>query len=134
MASIILLDQIPRNMYRGTAKMFQFDGLAREAVNLFLSNGGISSIRPAMKIFAYMPFEHHENLESQKRCLEELEKALNEPDVDETERELIDGAIKYSKLHLEVIKKFGRFPHRNILLNRKSTAEEVEFLKSGPTF
>jgi uncharacterized protein (DUF924 family) len=114
--------------------MFQFDTLAREAVELFSSSDSLAGIRPIMKIFAYMPLVHHENLESQIRCKETSEKILNGPDLDETERKFITESIEYTKIHLDIIKKFGRFPHRNFLLNRTSTPQEIEFLKMGHTF
>jgi len=114
--------------------MFQFDALAREATDLFLSSENVTEIKPVMKIFAFMPLTHHENIESQKRCLREMEKLLSDPNLDGTEEETIKESTRYTRIHLDIIEKFGRYPHRNFLLDRTSTADEIEYLKTGMTF
>lgn len=129
LASIIILDQFSRNMYRGQPSSFEQDFNARSLAYKFLSASTISDlIGPYELMFAYMPFMHSEDLSEQERCLN-LFFSLAEKYPE------LKGAHKYAQDHYEIIKKFGRFPHRNEILNRVSTPEEVEFLKEpGSSF
>ena len=123
LALIVLLDQLPRNMFRGTPRAFATDGLALDAARHALAKGYDHAMRPAERMFLYLPFEHAESLpEQQMAC--ELTKPLEAfPETDDVYR--------YAVAHRDIIARFGRFPHRNAILGRESTPEEIAFLK-GP--
>jgi uncharacterized protein (DUF924 family) len=116
LARIVVLDQFPRNMFRGTPRAFAADPLALAAAKHAVGNGFDRNLQLVEKQFVYLPFEHSESLADQERACQ-LMKALNE--------DLYDWAIR----HKRIIERFGRFPHRNEILGRKSTPEEIEFLK-----
>ncbi|HUG78578.1 MAG TPA: DUF924 family protein [Burkholderiales bacterium] len=121
LARIVVLDQFPRNMFRGSARAFATDGLALEAGRHALAQGHDRAMLPVEKLFAYLPFEHSESLEDQRLACE-LTRPL------EAFPETAD-AYRYAVAHLQIIERFGRFPHRNAALGRESTPEELEFLK-----
>jgi uncharacterized protein (DUF924 family) len=116
LALVVLLDQFPRNMFRDTPRAFAADPLALDAARHAVASGYDRDLRPAERMFLYLPFEHSESLADQERCCE-LMKPLG--------AEQLDWALK----HREIIGRFGRFPHRNAILGRASTPEEIEFLK-----
>lgn len=116
LARIIVLDQFPRNMFRGTARAFAADPLALAAASHAVAEGYDRDMLDVEKQFVYLPFEHSESLADQQRACE-LMRPLGE--------DLLDWAIR----HKAIIERFGRFPHRNDILGRKSTPEEIEFLK-----
>ena len=120
LASIIVLDQFTRNIYRDTPRSFAGDGQALRVASSLVDRNDDRLLAPVERWFAYMPFEHSEFLNDQLesvRLFQQLaQEGLQEP---------LPWAIK----HLEVIQRFGRFPHRNSILGRESTAEEIEFLK-----
>jgi uncharacterized protein (DUF924 family) len=116
LARIVALDQFPRNMFRGTPRAFATDALALAAAKHAVARGYDRNLSPVEKQFVYLPFEHSESLADQQRACE-LMKPLGE--------ELYGWAVK----HKVIIERFGRFPHRNQILGRKSTPEEIEFLK-----
>ena len=118
LALILVLDQFPRNMFRGTARAFSSDPPALAAARKMTEKGFDRLLTPAERTFAYLPFQHAEDLAAQRRALE-LCGALDA------------GVFGYAKRHYEIIARFGRFPHRNSILGRESTAEELEFLR-GP--
>ncbi|MFK7866739.1 MAG: DUF924 family protein [Alphaproteobacteria bacterium] len=122
LAFIVVCDQFPRNIFRGQANAFAFDALAlyvaKNAVDKKLQHA-LSNIERA---FLYMPFMHSESLEDQRKALE-LYRELGNKDE-------LDYAIK----HHDIVEKFGRFPHRNPILGRKSTDMEVEYLKTADRF
>jgi uncharacterized protein (DUF924 family) len=120
---IIVLDQLPRNMFRGTPRAFATDALALEAARHAVDKGYDTGMHAVERMFAYLPFEHSESLEDQERACE-LTQALDA--FEETK-----DAHRYAVLHRDIIRRFGRFPHRNAILGRASTPEEIEFLK-GP--
>jgi uncharacterized protein (DUF924 family) len=127
LALIILLDQFPRNMFRGSARAFAADPLALEAARHAAARGFDRGMLPVERMFAYLPFEHSEALADQLQACE-LTKPL---DAFEESRE----AHRYAVLHRDIIQRFGRFPHRNAVLGRASTPEEIEFLKApGSSF
>ena len=127
LALIVLLDQFPRNMFRGTPRAFATDALALDAAHHALERGHDRSLLPVERLFAYLPFEHSESLADQIRACE-LTKPL------EAFTETAD-TYRYAVAHREIIERFGRFPHRNALLGRESTPEELEFLKQpGSSF
>jgi uncharacterized protein (DUF924 family) len=116
LALVIVLDQFPRNMFRGTAQAFAADALAREAARTIVAQGWDRAMSPAQRLFAYLPFEHSEDLADQDLSCE-LMKGFDAEQV------------RYAERHRDIIRRFGRFPHRNAALGRASTAEEIEFLK-----
>jgi uncharacterized protein (DUF924 family) len=128
LAYVVLFDQFSRNMFRGSAEAFAFDGMALTAAKSALANGFDTQLAPAMRMFFYLPFEHSETLADQERsvvllqCLAEEEPGLTD-------------MLEYAKRHRDVIMLFGRFPHRNLILRRPSTPEEEAFLKQpGSSF
>lgn len=121
LALVILLDQLARNMFRGSARAFAADLLAREAARVILQNGWDKAMTPDERMFAYLPFEHSESLADQERCLALMQELAVFPQTAELP--------KWAEAHLAIIRRFGRFPHRNAALGRASTPEEIEFLK-----
>lgn len=119
LALLILLDQFPRNCFRGSAHAYATDGLARRYADRAIAAGWDRRIDPALRVFFYMPFEHSEALEDQHRAI-----ALIGAMEDATYR-------RYAELHRDLIARFGRFPHRNAALGRESTQEELDYLASG---
>jgi len=123
LALLILLDQIPRNVFRGSAHSYATDPLARHYARRALELGHDRSIEPALRAFFYLPFEHSEQLDDQRRSVE-LHRGLP-PNQDGSD------AAQWAVAHLEIIERFGRFPHRNAALGRESTAEEQAYLDGG---
>jgi uncharacterized protein (DUF924 family) len=121
LALVVLLDQFPRNMFRGSARAFAADSLARDAARAILDNGWDKAMTPDERLFAYLPFEHSESLDDQERCLALMKEISVFPETADMPR--------WAEAHLVIIHRFGRFPHRNAILGRASTPEEVEFLK-----
>lgn len=119
LALLILLDQFPRNIFRGDARAFATDPLARAIAAGAIIRGFDSQVPKEMRGFFYLPFEHSENLADQERCIA-FHKAI-----DDTE------GLKWAEIHADIIRRFGRFPHRNAALGRTTTAEEQAFLDSG---
>src|SRR6266705_376323 len=117
LALVIILDQFPRNMFRGDIKTYSSDALAREVAGRAIAGGADIRVEPALLEFLYMPLMHSEHLADQLRCVE-----------------LFDGnadKLKYAERHADIIRRFGRFPHRNRILGRTMTAEEQAFLDNG---
>ena len=121
LALIVLLDQFPRNMFRGTRRAFEADHIARRATRHALAKEHDRGLRPVERMFIYLPFEHSEHLPDQELCL----RLMMELSGFRETRELHVWAEK----HLVIIRRFGRFPHRNAALGRTSTNEEIEFLQ-----
>ena len=117
LALVIVLDQFPRNMFRDDARTYATDALAREVAGRAIDRGADTRIDPALVEFLYMPFMHSEALADQLRCVELFR---NSPD-----------NVKYAEEHADIIRRFGRFPHRNRLLGRATTREEQTFLDVG---
>ena len=121
LARIVVLDQFPRNIFRGTARAFAAEALALEAARHALAEGYDRGLSAVERMFAYLPFEHSESLEDQERAC-----ALSAPLAVYAETE---DAHRYAVAHRDIIARFGRFPHRNAALGRPSTLEELAFLK-----
>ena len=119
LAAVIVLDQFSRNMFRGTPSAFASDAKALAIAETAIAKGFAGALNGDERLFLYLPFEHQENADAQARSLE-LISALGDPEL-----------TKYALAHKDIIDRFGRFPHRNAILGRTSTAEELEFLK-GP--
>jgi uncharacterized protein (DUF924 family) len=119
LALVIVLDQFPRNMFRGNARAFAADPLSRAVADRAIAHGFDQETRLSLRRFFYLPFEHSENLADQERCVT-LSRATGDAD-----------ALKWAELHANIIRRFGRFPHRNAVLGRTTTAAEQVFLDSG---
>ena len=130
LARILLLDQFTRNIFRDTPRAFAGDAQALALAATLVAAGRDKNLAPCQRWFAYLPFEHSESLLDQERAV-----ALFAGLRREMQNETFDGAYDYALRHREVITLFGRFPHRNAILGRTSTAEEIEFLKQpGSSF
>jgi uncharacterized protein (DUF924 family) len=121
LALILLLDQIPRNIFRGQIEAFATDFKAIIAAQKALEQGFDKEMLPVERWFIYLPFEHSENMEHQRRCIELFDQLKDDPES--------TYAIDYAQQHFKIMQRFGRFPHRNAILGRESTPEEIEFLK-----
>ncbi len=117
LALCLVLDQLPRNVWRGTARAFATDARAREVARWAIAAGLDRSLRPEERLFLYLPFEHSEDLADQERSVALFE-GLGDP-----------GWLGYAVRHRDIVRRFGRFPHRNAALGRASTAEELDFLR-----
>ena len=127
MALVIVLDQFPRNMFRNEARAFSTDALALLVANRMLEAGFDRLLRPLERMFVYLPFEHAENIDAQKRSIALFDALAAAPLG-------LDNA-RWAKSHHDIVARFGRFPHRNAVLGRSSTPQELEFLKQpGSSF
>ncbi len=123
LALMILLDQFPRNLYRASAHAFATDPLARSIAALAVDAGLDKGVTGELRPFFYLPFEHSEALADQDRSVALFEAHDAETgDVD---------SLKWAVIHRDIIRRFGRFPHRNAALGRVTTAEEQAFLDAG---
>ena len=127
LAKVILTDQFSRNIHRDTPDAFSKDVLALELCTQGVNSGMDKKLRPIQRVFFYMPLEHSEAIECQNRSVELFEKLLHE--VDDGLKEKFQGYVEYAERHRSIVLQFGRFPHRNKILNRASTLEEIEFLQ-----
>lgn len=128
LALIILLDQFPRNIYRGTPNAFQFDGQARRICKHGLLEGIDQELELIQRCFYYMPLEHSENTDDQDLCVNiyiKMKETADKIHIDQ-----INHSLKYARIHRDIIISFGRFPHRNKILNRKSTRAELDFISN----
>ncbi|MGD8592395.1 MAG: DUF924 family protein [Gammaproteobacteria bacterium] len=122
LALVIILDQFPLNMFRQQARSFATENKARQVADLATDKGLDQSLSAEQKAFLYLPFMHSENLADQDKSVELFEKAG------------LTENLRYAKHHRELIQRFGRFPHRNRILGRESTAEEEDYLNSKEAF
>lgn len=129
MALILLLDQFTRNIFRGTARAFAGDERARSVLLSSLRQGFDQALSYKECSFFYMPLEHSESLADQDRCVELFE-ALR-AGVPEAYQSNISSSLEFAIKHRDIIRDFGRFPHRNELLGRVATAEEIRYLAEG---
>jgi uncharacterized protein (DUF924 family) len=129
LALVLLLDQIPRNIFRGTPRAYAADAAARAVADRALRQGLDRLVPPVWRLFFYMPFHHSEDLEDQHRSVALFDTLPRNPDRRRSLR-------RYGRPYIEVIERFGRFPHRNKILGRESTPDEIDFLaerdKSAP--
>ena len=117
LALVITLDQFPRNMFRGAPKSFASDGQALAVADAAIARGFDGQLVPRQCMFVYLPYQHSERLDHQRRSVELVTRLNGEPDW-----------LRYAEQHLEIIARFGRFPHRNAVLGRETTPEEAAFL------
>lgn len=118
LALVLLLDQFPRNAFRATPRMFATDATARAAAAGAVDAGHDRATEEALRLFFYLPFAHSENLADQERSVA-LTTALG------------DEMARHAREHRDIVARFGRFPHRNVVLGRTSSAEEQAFLDAG---
>jgi uncharacterized protein (DUF924 family) len=125
---VILHDQVPRNAFRDTPKMFAYDDQARDLATFAVKKNYHQTLHVLEALFLLLPFEHSENLDDQKQAV----KLLGEVHARAPKglQDVTVSTYDYAKRHAAVIEKFGRFPHRNEILGRTSTKEEIEFLKT----
>ncbi len=121
LALIILTDQFARNMFRGSGRAFATDPIALAAARHVIDSGWDARMTPVERMFVYLPFEHSEVLADQERSLALFKPLAAFPETSDV--------TEYSTRHWEIVKRFGRFPHRNAALGRPGTPEEIEFLK-----
>ncbi len=119
LALVIVLDQFPRNMFRGDVRAYSSDALALEVANRAIARGVDRRIAADLREFLYLPLMHSEHLADQQRCVELFRKTANADN------------LKYAEDHADIIRRFGRFPHRNSVLERITTPEEQAFLDRG---
>ncbi|WXL26242.1 DUF924 family protein [Ectopseudomonas mendocina] len=133
LAHIILLDQLPRMIYRDTPRAFAGDPLSQPLLRKGLESGWDQQLKPIQRLFAYLVYEHAENLVLQDQVVELFEKLLAQVQPDE--HELFAGYLDFAERHQRIVARFGRFPHRNQILGRASSAEEIAFLQEpGSSF
>jgi len=118
LALLILLDQFPRNAFRGTERMYESDAKACQIARVAIQAGHDTLAAPDLRNFFYLPFVHSEELNDQDLAVE-------------LARVLGDEALRWAIIHRDIIEKFGRFPHRNAVLGRTTTPEEQRFLDAG---
>jgi uncharacterized protein (DUF924 family) len=127
LAQVIVLDQFPRNVFRNTPKAFAGDTLALATARRMVANGDDMALEPVRRGFVYMPFEHAEDLQAQHESV----RLFTRLDAESPAAEALD----YAHRHRDIVARFGRFPHRNAILGRDSTPEELDFLKQpGSSF
>lgn len=122
LALVILLDQFPLNMFRGTAKSFSSEARSRDGAELAIERGFDTDMETKQKAFLYMPYMHSENLDDQARALQ----LFNQPGLEDN--------FRFAKHHYGIVERFGRFPHRNEILGRQSSEAEIEYLNSKEAF
>ncbi len=129
LALVLVLDQFPRNIYRNTPRAYDYDNAALDLAIRLIDNGLNRYLHPIEQSFLLLPLEHSEKIENQTRSVK-LYKAL----VKESSGAYLESAkrsLDYAQRHYDIIEQFGRFPHRNTILARKSTKSELEFLETG---
>jgi uncharacterized protein (DUF924 family) len=130
LALVIVLDQFPRNMHRGTAAAFEHDARALAATRRGIASGHLGALATLEQGFLLMPFQHCEDLACQREGVERYRRMVAGAAAEW--REVAQGMLDYAVRHLEIVERFGRFPHRNAILGRPSTAAETEYLESNP--
>jgi uncharacterized protein (DUF924 family) len=119
LAVVLLLDQFPRNMFRGDRATYKTDPAALSTADRAIERGYDQKVEPQLRAFFYLPFMHSEDLADQQRSVA-LNETLGAPE-----------SVKFAHHHHDIVARFGRFPHRNALLGRESTPEEVAFLQES---
>lgn len=132
LAYIVLTDQFPRNIFRGLARAFAFDGLALDMAKRGVAHGLDRKLSPIERSFAYMPFEHSEHLHDQHTCVALFRELLQSAPMEARER--MQSSLDFAEQHREIIARFGRFPHRNAVLGRTPTRDELRFLETANRF
>jgi len=129
LALVLLLDQFPRNVWRGTRRAFAHDPQALETARASVSAKHLEQLAPIEQAFLILPYEHSESIEAQRECVH-LSEQIHRAAAPEW-RPLLESYADYARRHLALIERFGRFPHRNQVLGRESTPAERAFLSAG---
>ena len=129
LAIILILDQFPRQIYRNTPRAFAYDSEARAISSTMIEKSLFQVLHPVEQVFVFLPFEHSETLSDQSLCVELYETLLQQ--APRSCQSFLENALDYARRHHSIIKRFGRFPHRNATLKRRSTREEDSFLVAG---
>ncbi len=132
LAFILSCDQLPRNLYRGSARAFATDRLALDAARDGINGGADRSLTWDERCFFYLPFEHSENLLDQHTCVGLFSMLRDETPAGA--KHLTGEYLRHAHQHRDVILRFGRFPHRNAAMERRSSAAELEYLETGSHF
>ncbi len=132
LALILLLDQFPRNVYRGTARAFAYDDAALGLALAGIEAGDDRALDPVERIFFYLPLQHAESREMQRRSVTAYRRLLLEAPL-ELQAQFAE-TLGFAEEHRAVVERFGRFPHRNRALGRESTAEERDYLQSADSY
>jgi len=127
LALVIVLDQFPHHIHRDQLQAFATDPQSLALSLAALAAGEDHQLAPIERVFLYLPLEHAESLDTQDRSVSLYEQLAHE--AADNERKLFDGFLEYARKHRDVVARFGRFPHRNEILGRPSTPDELEFLK-----
>ena len=125
LAMILALDQLPRNLFRGTPRAFSNDSYTAALCLAAAHTGQDKALKPIQRAFLYMPLQHFEDLQAQEAGVQLYERLAEE---NPEWPVFAEGFTAFARLHRDIIARFGRFPHRNKILNRNSTAEEAEYL------
>jgi uncharacterized protein (DUF924 family) len=134
LALILVTDQFTRTIGRGTPAAFALDAQARTLCRAGIEQGHDQALLPIQRVFFYLPLEHSEHLDHQRWCVD-LMKALVREAEEPADRTTFEGYVDFAEAHLRIIERFARFPHRNAILGRDSTREEIEFLQQpGSSF
>jgi uncharacterized protein (DUF924 family) len=132
-ALVVVLDQLSRNLHRGTPRAFAHDPAALRLATEAVERGEDRTLPFFHRVFLYLPFEHSERLDDQERCCRLMDRLVAESPA--PLQELARGYLDYARQHRDIVARFGRFPHRNAILGRPSTPEELRFLEQpGSSF
>ena len=131
LALVIALDQLPRNLFRGTPRAFAYDAQTAAWCLAAVHTGQDQMLKPIQRVFLYMPLQHCEDLQAQETGVQLFERLARE----NSEWPVFTNEfLAFAKIHRDIIARFGRFPHRNHVLGRESTADEARYLGGAPTF
>lgn len=132
-ALVILLDQFPRNIFRGSPLSFSADPMALQVAERCIEKGFDKKLPGPLRNFIYLPFMHSEDLATSSRCIKLYEEELKDCSEGPV-KEYTASTLHYAKMHTDIVRKFGHFPHRNAVLGRQSTAKELDYLAAGGGF
>ena len=132
LALVILLDQFSRNVYRGQPQAFAGDGRSQQLVTDALAQQLDERLPLVGRLFLYMPLMHAESVALQDQCVQCFTNLVAQAPA--ALKDTLEGNLKFARQHRALVVEFGRFPHRNAVLGRTSTPQEIEFLKNGPRF
>jgi uncharacterized protein (DUF924 family) len=129
LALVLVLDQFPRHIHRGTPRAFATDDRARATCLAGIEGGVDAALSAVEQSFFYLPLEHAEDLAAQHRCVSLMQRRAREcsPEL----RTFMKNAVQFAEVHCQIVQRFGRFPHRNAVLGRRDTPEEAEWLSAG---
>jgi len=129
LALVLVLDQFPRNIYRNTTRAFYYDAAALDLAVKIIDESSNLDLHPIEQSFLFLPLEHSETIDDQTRAVRLYQTLTTQSSG--TYLESAKSALDYAKRHYDIIRRFGRFPHRNAILGRESTEAEIKFLAAG---